>query len=262
MDNSEFIGSPQNPLVKEIRRSVHRGALTRDGFAVAETFHLLEEALRSGCEVGAVVVAESAWAGVEQYAGRLRRVRLARTPDKLFGEIAATETSQGVIVLVRPPSWTIDRFFRGCALVVVLDAVQDPGNAGTIVRSAEAFGATGVAFLKGSVCPWNPKTVRASAGSLFRVPVVTGIERPQMIETCRQNNVTLYAATAKSRSAASSTELTAPVAFVIGNEGRGLHREWTGQAREICIPTRGVESLNAAIAAGILLYEASRQRGA
>ncbi len=174
MQRAEVLTSPANPLLKEVRRAIARGERTRDGFCVAETFHLLEEALRSRCEIGAVLAAESARAAVEE---QLRaKARLVVLPDPLFRTVSDTETTQGVLALVRPPDWEIGQLFAGRPLVVVLDGVQDPGNAGTILRAAEAFGATGVVFPKGTVNPHNPKAVRASAGSVFRVPLIAGIE--------------------------------------------------------------------------------------
>ena len=174
MARAEVITSAANPLLKDVRRALSRGALTADGAAVAETFHLLEEALRSGREVPVVLAAESMEAAVEKVVRRRHGVRVLVVADRIFNRLASTESSQGVIALVRPPAWTPDQLFAGCPLVVVLDGLQDPGNAGSIVRAAEAFGATGVLFVKGSVSPFNAKTLRASAGSLFRMPFVCG----------------------------------------------------------------------------------------
>jgi TrmH family RNA methyltransferase len=95
---------------------------------------------------------------------------------RFFSTICSTEMSQGVVTLLRPPAWTLDHVFRGLSLVVVVDGVQDPGNGGAIVRAAEAFGATGVVFLKGSANPYNPKALRASAGSVFRIPLVAAAD--------------------------------------------------------------------------------------
>jgi RNA methyltransferase, TrmH family len=198
---------------------------------------------------------------VEGFAERLGRARLLVLPEQLFGQIATTESPQGVMALVRPPAWTLEQIFAGRALAVILDGLQDPGNAGAIVRSAEAFGSTGVVYLKGAVSPWNPKAVRASAGSLFRVPVATGAERSRTVAACRQSGVALFAASVQARLAGHAAGLAGPCAIIIGNEGQGLSPEWAEAAAGIRIPTRGVESLNAALAAGILLYEASRQRG-
>lgn len=262
MPNAETISSAANPLLKDVRRAISRGGLTRDGLAIAETFHLLDEALESGCEVRAVIAAESARSAAEARLARLPGVRLAILPDALFQTLSATETAQGVMALARPPEWKIEQLLPEDALAVVLDGLQDPGNAGTIVRAAEAFGATGIVFPKGSVSPHNPKTLRASAGSLFRLPYVAGVE-PNIVRTVmRQRGIPLYAGVPARPGSTPITEidLTGRCGLVIGNEAHGVSGEWRAVARDVSIPTVGVESLNAAVAAAILLYEARRQR--
>ena len=238
----------QNPLLKQIRRAVSRGALTEDGYAVAEGIHLLEEARRAGCEIKAVIATAAAAADFPQ-----ARV----VSDKTFRGLASTETPRGVLALVRPPAWTLEQMVNGDALVVVLDGVQDPGNAGAILRAAEAFGATGAVFLKGSVNPYNPKCLRGSAGSAFRLPVAAAVEPAEFLDRAPRF---LYAAMPRARKLAGDVDLAAPCAIVIGSEGRGVSAEMAARAIGVRIPTAGVESLNAAVAAGILLYEARRQR--
>ncbi len=265
MSRTEAITSAANPLLKSVRRAIVRGELTADGFAVAETFHLLEEALRSDCEVKIVLAAASVEAAVEKHVRRLAGIKVATAPDALFQSVAGTETSQGVIALVRPPAWTLQQLFRGRSLVVVLDGLQDPGNAGTIARAAEAFGATGMMFLKGTVSPFNAKTLRASAGSLFRLPFVHGIDAALARAALQQNGVEVYAGVPGDRDRAvplEKADWTRKCGLIIGNEARGVSREMRSAALDVSIPTVGVESLNAAVAAGILLYEARRQRGA
>jgi TrmH family RNA methyltransferase len=261
------ISSPANPLVKDVRRAIQRGGLTSQGWCVAETFHLLEEALRDAevervQRVQRVLASESARPRAETILRRYPGVPLAVLPDGLFQTVSATETSQGVVALVQPREWSIEDLFRGTALIVVLDGLQDPGNAGAIVRAAEAFGATGALFVKGAVSPYNPKTLRASAGSLFRVPFLHGVSP----EVLRQRGIALYAtAPAHPGSSArpiSEVDLTRSCALIVGSEARGVSPALRAAAIEISIPTIGVESLNAAVAAGILLYEASRQRSA
>jgi TrmH family RNA methyltransferase len=146
-------------------------------------------------------------------------------------------------------------------LIVVLAGLQDPGNLGTIVRSAEAFGADGVISLPGTVSAWNPKAVRASAGSVFRVPILAASEI-EALEHLREAGVRIVATTVSGTDAGDIQILSEPVALLIGNEGNGLTTELIAKADvAVTIPCPGsVESLNAAVAASVLLYEASRQR--
>lgn len=281
--HAEAITSPANPLLREIRRAVGRGALTRDGFAIAETPHLLEEALLSGCEIGCVAATAAAIeAGLP---GPLPpAVRVLELPEELFASIAATETPQGVIALVRPPAWGLPEVLGGSRqplpgseartagqvrplqrtgtppLVLILDGVQDPGNAGAMLRSAEAFGATGALFLKGTVSPYNPKAVRASAGSVFRLPLVAGIPAAEALAAL--SGMAVFAAAADGELPLPQAPLREACAIAIGSEGSGVSAGLRAACTGLRIPTRGVESLNAAIAAAVLLYEASRQRSA
>jgi TrmH family RNA methyltransferase len=260
MATVEVITSASNPLIKDVRRAVARGGLTGDGCCVAETFHLLEEALRSQSEVRAVICTESARSAVQKHLQRLKRVRVAVVPDTVFRFLSTVESSQGVLALVRPPAWTLAQLFDGYVLVVVLDGIQDPGNAGAVLRTAEAFGATGVIFLKGTVSPFNPKAVRASAGSLFRLPLIWGADADLTMAALRQNELEVYAATPSGRTTAAQADFRRRCALIIGSEARGVSQTLRSGAVDVRIPTLRVESLNAAVAAGILLYEAWRQR--
>lgn len=264
MARSETISSAANPLVKSIRRAIARGSLTEDGLCVAESFHLLEEALQSDCAVKIVMAARSVESAVEAHVRQLAGIRLAVLPDALFQTMAGTESTQGVIALIAPPSWTLEQLFRGRSLVIVLDGVQDPGNAGTIVRAAEAFGASGVVFLKGTASPYNPKTLRSSAGSLFRVPFVHSIDAELARAAFQQKKLDVYASVPFSNQNHVKpllyADLTRKCAVIIGSEGRGVSDKLHTGAIDLAIPTAGVESLNAAMAASVILYEARRQR--
>ncbi len=264
MARIETITSAANPLIKDIRRAISKGGLTEEGLCVAETFHLLEEALRSDCQVKLVLVAESMKPLVEEQVAGLTRVRVVAVPDRLLRATSGLETSQGVISLIHPPEWEVGQLFRGTALVAVLDGLQDPGNAGTIVRAAEAFGATGVMFLHGSASPYHPKTLRASAGSLFRVPFLQGVDADFALATFRQYRAELFAGVPAGApgpvTPLNKTDFTRKCGLIVGNEGRGVSPELRSAAMDVSIPTVGVESLNAAVAASILLYEARRQR--
>jgi TrmH family RNA methyltransferase len=211
-----------------------------------------------------VLAAESVRPSAEEHLRDFPAVKFAVLPDALFQSISDTETSQGVMALVNPPEWRLEQLFRGNALLVVLDGLQDPGNAGAILRAAEAFGATGAIFLKGTVSPYNPKTLRASAGSLFRVPYLHGVDSEVVGAALRQNQVQLFAGVPASSGGTVPSlvdvNLTGKCGLIIGNEARGVGAELRNLALNVFIPTVGVESLNAAMAAGIMLYEAGRQR--
>ena len=246
----ETLISDKNPLLKEVRRLASGGAPGAGSIdarlVLTEGPHLLDEALRSKVEIHAVILAESTPEIVA--AGSTRVVRVL---DSLFNKLASTESPQGVLALVRLPEWTPEDLLRGRhPLIVVLDGVQDPGNAGAILRTAEAFGATGAVFLKGTVSPSNPKCLRASAGSVFRLPIVNEIP----------GGISLYAADPRADLSIAEARFEPPCGIVIGAEGGGIRPELAPRALGVKIPTVHVESLNAAVAAGILLYEARRQR--
>ncbi len=252
--------SPANPLVMNARRAARRGALTEDGYCLAESFHLLDEALRSGCRIKAVLVAHSACAEAETRLRERPDVRLVELSDSVFRSLSATESSQGVAALVQPRQWTLEDVFGARALVVVLDGIQDPGNAGAIFRAAEAFRATGLLLTRGTVNPFNPKAIRASAGSVFRLPLVDGLGAKEVRASLNGRNLGVYAARPSGGLPASQADLRQPCAIIVGSEGHGIDPELLAGATPLSIRTVTVESLNAAVAAGILLYEASRQR--
>jgi RNA methyltransferase, TrmH family len=246
--------SDKNPFLKQVRRAAAHGALTADGLALAEGPHLLQEAIRSGVEIHTVIAAES------EPLPAIEGARTWRVSNKIFAALASTEKPQGVLALIRPRSWTLDRLLHGTPLLVILDGVQDPGNAGAILRAAEAFSGTGAVFLKGAVSPYNPKCLRASAGSVFRLPLVTGLEAAALLDTLDHARVSLYAADPHAATKLAEANLAAGCALIIGAEGKGVSPALAASAAGLRIPTTSVESLNAAVAAGILLYEASRQR--
>jgi len=145
--------------------------------------------------------------------------------------------------------------------VVILDGIQDPGNAGTIVRSAEAFGAAGLIFMEGSVHVANGKFLRAAAGSLFRMPYLEYQKRPGLMAQLRASERPLYALTPSATKPVDQADLRGSVALVVGSEAQGVSPELIACATGLRIPTRQVESLNAGVACSIALFEAARQRG-
>jgi TrmH family RNA methyltransferase len=230
-----------------------------EGWIVVEGPHLLGEMNGGRWKLGTVMTTP---AGRERYAPLLAQLKTQplELPARVFAQIASTESTQEVLALVQPPAdhW---RELLGGEMIVVLDGMQDPGNAGAIVRSAEAFGATGVILLEGSVGMANGKFLRATAGSLFRVPVATGVERKGFIEQIGRSGKRLYALTARGEMPLSQADLRSPFALIVGSEGHGVSPELLARATGVSIPTNRVESLNAAIACSLALFEAARQRG-
>jgi TrmH family RNA methyltransferase len=214
---------------------------------------LFEEAVASHIEIGAVLVSEEV-AERDWPSG----VSVHILPKALIREIVTTESPQGIVTLVRVSESGIDSILDARGRVLLLDGIQDPGNAGAIVRAAEAFGGSGVVFLKSTVSPYNPKCLRASAGSSFRLPFVNHPEADAVRVALSLRGVALYAAMPGAEMSIEAVDWRKPGAIVIGSEGRGVSSEWSAKATPISIPTKGVESLNAAVAAAVILYEASR----
>ena len=249
----------RNPALKEIRKAIARGTLTDEGFCVAEGLHLLEEALQSGCEIGCVYTTESMAASVEERLRKEDAVRVTALSDAAFHSISTTETSQGVIATVKPPHWSIDDLFGRESPLLVLDGIQDPGNCGAIIRASEAFLATGVLLLKGCVNPYNPKALRASAGSAFRVPLISGMEGTEFLRIVDEKRIKLFTLQQTAQALVEETRLNRSCAVVVGSEGRGASETIRNASTGLRIPTHGVESLNAAMAASVLMYESHRQ---
>lgn len=332
---TEVLTSRDNRWLKEFRMALRGGLPTADGAVGVEGVRLVEEALASGCRIEAVLISESGERHREKLAPLIAKPEMGfpvlRTTDRLFEGIADTEHPQGVAALVVPRKWTLEEILEEgrrnedrraqagvpvegvCApLIVVLAGVQDPGNVGTILRTAAAFGATGAVTTatgqSGTASPFAPKALRASAGAALHLPIVSGMALGILLTQLKLNGIwTLascvhgdapFAKDAKGRPPASEQRpgreegnayvrgaefaeearrrdepperALAPwevdwceaIALLVGNEGAGLPEEVVhGADAQIHIPmaTR-VESLNAAAAAAVVLYEAYRQR--
>jgi len=259
---AETISSRENRWLKRFRLALCAGEATDDGFIGVEGFHIVEEALRSGLEVDAVLASTAGDQHLETLRPWLGSTRVLRTADRLFAGLADTQTPQGIAALVRPRVAKFEDLVRGDALVAVLCGIQDPGNVGMILRSAEAFGASGAVAAKGTANPHSPKALRASAGSALRLPLLMGLAAPVIMAQLRIAGLRLCAASSHEGVAPSRADLRGPVAFLIGNEGAGLPSEVERSADlRVRIPLgTAVESLNAAVAASVLFYEAARQR--
>lgn len=258
-----------NALVKELRQAFARAEPTPEGFCAVEGVRILEEAIRSRLKFHAVFFRESAQNLAERLLPQIgTHVETLLLPDKLFNTSVPSEAPQGVAALVQvkqfSPEDVLERLQLGPIIVVV--GLQDPGNLGTIFRSAEAFGSAGVMLGEGTVSPFNSKVIRASAGSIFRIPLVTARSASGMEKLCatmRAAEVRLIATSSHKGVALAQANLTRNLAVFIGSEGSGLSRELFSRVDElVTIPHNPqVESLNAGVAGSIILYEAARQRG-
>ncbi|HSZ20790.1 MAG TPA: RNA methyltransferase [Candidatus Acidoferrum sp.] len=283
-----LITSRENRWLKRFRAAL-AGERDDDGIAGVEGVRLVEAALGSRLPVEALLVSESGARHLSRLAPVLNSaVPVLRTSDKLFSGVADTQTPQGIAALVRLRLATIENLLSGTPLLVAMVSVQDPGNVGTIVRAAEAFGATGAAACAaggvGTADPFGPKALRASAGSALRLPIVAGVSATILLAQLRMFQVRVYAAVAdaveedsKNKSSGATSSLLrpwdidwkSPAAILIGNEGSGLPGDVVRASdARVYIPQAaattpvGIESLNAAMAASVLLYEAMRQRNA
>jgi RNA methyltransferase, TrmH family len=259
------IESRQNARVKELRRAFAEGTPNEQGEVAVEGMHLVEESIRSGLRLSTVFFSESAHDRVHKLLPQISsHTEALLLPDPVFGSAVPTETPQGVAALVRVKPSSLEHVLRAePALLVITAGLQDPGNLGTIARSAEAFGVTGLLLGERTVSPWNWKAVRASAGSLFRMQAVK-VEMATAIPQLKSRGIRVLATSSHQGKYVSEVDLRGPVAFVIGSEGAGVPKDVLAQADEAAaIPQSSrVESLNAGIAASILLYEAARQRSA
>jgi TrmH family RNA methyltransferase len=252
-----------NALVKDLRRAFAHGELTDDGHCAIEGVRILEEAIRSGLKFRAVFFNESAEAKAERLLPQLAaHVETLLLPNKLFASAVPSETPQGVAALVKIKEATLDdllaKSHTGPLLAVA--GVQDPGNLGTMLRSAEAFGAAGAILGEGTVSPFNPKVIRASAGSVFRLPF-TRRHLNETIQPMREKGLRLAATSSHKGIPLHEASLAPPIAIFIGSEGAGVPKDLLTEMDEIlAIPhSNRVESLNAGVAASIVLYEAARK---
>jgi TrmH family RNA methyltransferase len=260
------ISSTANPLAKLFRHALAEG-ITREGWIAIEGPHSLEEAMAAGPDVRpqSVLVSQTAANKFQSILARLpRETEVAVITDALFQRVATTPSPQGIAALVEIKARELEPILRQHdVLLLVACGVQDPGNLGTMMRSAQALGATALLTLKETVSPFNPKAGRSSAGAIFHLPIFHGLEAANLFKHLRSANVRIVASDRESPKALHRSDLRGSIAFLIGREGSGLPEEFIRSSDLLLsIPIRpGMDSVNAATAAGIFLYEAARQRG-
>jgi TrmH family RNA methyltransferase len=235
-----------------------------------EGVRLVEEAQAAGARLVGVVVSPELARTTRGTGLRVtlesHAVPVEEVTPRVFATLADTDAPQGIIAVIEPRRWSPDDLSLGDgAVVLVVDGVQDPGNVGTLVRTAHALGARATVTLRGTADPWGPKTLRAAMGATFRHPILV-FDDPGFIAWARRNDVTLWATAAdgeplaRALGDAGSARQPGVTAVIVGNEGAGIRPHLNAvAARRVAIPlAQGAESLNVAVAAGILLYEVLR----
>jgi TrmH family RNA methyltransferase len=255
------LSSLQNPQIQKVRRAVETGRPLENGAIAAEGPHLLAEALDSAWQVAQVFCSETARNRHPELFLRVleNQIEVTEVAERAFKTMSDTGQTQGVVALLLPRAFSWSELLTASGPLVILDGVQDPGNAGTIIRSTEAFGGGGVLFTEGCVRISNGKLLRAAAGSAFRLPFLEGLSIAEIVRHIKTGGRKIFSLTASGRIPLPEADLRAPFALVTGSEGRGVSEGFLAASETLAIPTRGVESLNAAIACSVALFEAARQ---
>ena len=265
-----MITSMSNPQMKKVQQLLKKARTRREeGLFVAEGIKMFGEAPKDRLQK---VYAAASFAEKEEFQKILKEKGLENpgdkveiVDDKVFKSLSDTVTPQGVLCLISMKDWSLEKILEGVKnpLLMILEDLQDPGNLGTIIRTGEGAGITGVILSRTSVDVFNPKVIRSTMGSVYRVPVlyVDSIEK-EVLSVLKTHGVTTYAAHLKGKNNYDQEDYGKGTAFFIGNEGNGLTDSLTACADTLIkIPMEGqVESLNAAMASGILMYEVARQR--
>jgi TrmH family RNA methyltransferase len=264
------VSSRQNALVKDLRKAFSQGEPTADGCMAVEGVRIIEEAIRSGLRFQALFFSDAGSAQATRLLPQIgSQVEVLLLPDEVFLSAVSTESPQGVAALIKLKPFKFGDLLEQSGagllskdqLLVGVAGIQDPGNLGTIIRSAEAFGALAVLLGEKTVSHFNPKAVRGSAGSVFRQPLVR-VKMAETILRLKQQGMRVIATSSHKGKPLHEADFTGAAMIVVGNEGAGVPPEILSLADElVTIPhSPRVESLNAGIAASILLYEAARQR--
>ena len=257
------ITSENNQIFKNFQKLEAKKYRDRFGLYLIEGENLIEEAYKNGAEFKEILIRM----GDESRFMRpwMEKEDVYLVQPSLFGELAQTETSQGIIASVKKPSLSLDEFIekKSSGNFVVLDRLQDPGNIGTIIRTADAAGYKLVIAMKGTADIFSPKVVRSATGSLFRVPIAFMENNDELIDFCAKAKKKLTATCLDDSKFYYEEDLEDNIALIVGNEGNGIDPELIAKSDvKIKIPMQGsIESLNAAVAAAIIMYESVRKRG-
>lgn len=264
----EVITSSQNKQVKLASSLLQKKYRDETGLFLVEGVRLVEEVVQAEWKIECCLITEEARSKerigkiLEQLAAR--NVKLIQVPDAIFQKLADTEQPQGIAAIVHKQKYTLSDILadKKMPLLAILESVQDPGNVGALIRTADAAGCTGVILTRGCADVFSGKTVRASMGSIFHLPIVGGLEAGDVLEVLKHNHITLLATSLATRNLYHDIDMNRPVAVIFGNEGSGVREDVLQTADSLMyIPISGkAESLNVAASAAVILFEAMRQR--
>lgn len=263
-----FLTSKDNPLLKKIRLLSSGSRRAPSGLVIAEGMRVLAEVEACGCALEAVLISDGFGSSKNEEAllnGWLsKKACINRTSESLFRSVSDVKAPQGAIALVRFPERNLETMKPdGPPLILFACGIQDPGNLGTLIRTAAAAAASFVCTGKETVSPKNPKTIRASAGAVFRIPILEGVSVEEFLSYCRRHKIQAYRTDVRRGIPHTRADLNSPCAILLGNEGGGITIKDCSLLPAIRIPmAEKVESLNVAIAGAIVLFEAFRQRTA
>ncbi|MDS1030795.1 RNA methyltransferase [Bacillota bacterium LX-D] len=259
------ITSRHNHYIKLVKNLEKRKFREETGLFVLEGFRSLQEAMETKYKLEAILLTPSAYVKLQSddyYQNLEERTRLFIVEEKIFNDLAQTQTPQGILIIAQKRVYKLDHMLDSGKLVVVADGIQDPGNLGTIIRTMAAAGAGGLLLTGGSVDVYNPKVLRSTMGGIFYLPFVVE-DTEGIIKAIENYDYNLVVADINGRQKYYEIDLSGKVALVIGNENHGPADIFLQRASSIIkIPMPGgVESLNASVAAAILIYETVRQKG-
>jgi len=261
-----IITSSQNPVVKEIKSLKNRKYRDEKGLFFIEGTRFVREALLENADICKIAITDKFHDNPPnkdlldsiKHAG----YEICILTERLFKEISDTENPQGILAVIRKKTYSFERVLSESSFILFLDSLQDPGNLGTIIRTADAAGADGIILSKGCVDLYNPKVLRATMGSIFHIPVLQAADLVEAIGIVRAKGFGVYAAHLKGKVNYFDVDMKKRTAIIIGNEANGISEEISAQADMLVrIPMPGrAESLNASVAAGLLMYEVVRNR--
>jgi len=252
--------------VKKIRKQLKEGWPDTQGRVLVEGPKLIAEAIKSKLAIDSIYVKQNKRKLnhlAELFTGwEASRPEVVELAENVYNSISSTETPQGMLALVFMPKWRIDKILERQSLLIVAYQLQDPGNLGTLIRSSEAFGADAVILSNNSVNPYNLKSIRASAGSIFRIPSFPGFEPQEILKLLKSNDYRIYATSPQRGRAFRDIDFRGRVALILGNEARGLDSAVLNLVDDLMtIPiASSVESLNVSVASSIILCHAAEQR--